>query len=390
MGGNTSDTLTLSDEIWNRDIEKMFTSSKMTEQFNFKAKFLQAIKYNSDKGEVGNYVFISDTGTITCLSNILPDIEFTQELGSIQIKNVFNIGSSRLVAFSDDKIYILEYQTSKFNVITLDIAKPQFFIPLNDKIFVIVTKNGEIHLVGEDNKNQLILKVEINSSIIQASCMNLDQQYILISTEATSYIISIINNPNCKDLATFANAEKVICDDREIYLAKKGSNIIYKVTARPDFTFSDPEPITPQTNENIIDFVLLSKKLLLIIYQNTILSYMAGTLSRQIVLPSTFSPKICFPLARIGYFILICKGGHILLCKLSDSSNPADKNEKKFIELSWLHKCEISQIVSIQESSFLTFDENGIAILWENLPNWWNAPHFLDMFGEKENSALQK
>lgn len=384
MGNNTSDTLTLSDEIWNRDIEKMFTSAKMTESFDFKAKYLIPISTKNESGEKLLYTFISDTGTIHCLSQILPDIEFTQQIDCKQILNYLILNNTSFALSTPENILVLQYNNTNFDIIAIDIANSQFLIHLNDKNFISITETGNIHLITEGKNQNSLAKLETNDKILNATLMSIDQQILLISTEKSSYMLPL-NNPVIKEIPTFSNATKIICDEREVYFTKTSMNGLYKCILKPDFAFSDPENIAVQ-NEKIVDFVLLTKKAVLVLYQSGVVSYLGGAIGKQISFAPAFSAKSIFLLSKVGFFIVLCKDGHILLCKHPDGTNPAEKNEKKYIELSWLHKCEINLITSLQESSFLTYDANETAILWENLPNWWNAPHFLDMFGERDNT----
>ena len=48
MGGAASDAKTLTDEIWNKDMKDMFSSSKMTEPYNFSAKYCFNLIYQNE------------------------------------------------------------------------------------------------------------------------------------------------------------------------------------------------------------------------------------------------------------------------------------------------------------------------------------------------------
>lgn len=54
------------------------------------------------------------------------------------------------------------------------------------------------------------------------------------------------------------------------------------------------------------------------------------------------------------------------------------------------HRCKPILSCKADDFSFLTFDENHVAILWESFPDWWKAPFMLKMFANNDEDEEDK
>lgn len=54
------------------------------------------------------------------------------------------------------------------------------------------------------------------------------------------------------------------------------------------------------------------------------------------------------------------------------------------------HKARPILSCTANELSFLTFDENHVAILWESFPDWWKAPSYFRMFEDQSDDSEEE
>ncbi|KAH0790688.1 hypothetical protein GPJ56_005380 [Histomonas meleagridis] len=83
-------------------------------------------------------------------------------------------------------------------------------------------------------------------------------------------------------------------------------------------------------------------------------------------------------------FIVMTKNGRLVVCRHPSFSKADKKPEIEQMELFQYHKEPIKVGCCGEELSFMTVDESGVCVLWENFPNWLDAPFTLGMFGESE------
>jgi hypothetical protein len=77
--------------------------------------------------------------------------------------------------------------------------------------------------------------------------------------------------------------------------------------------------------------------------------------------------------------VVICENGNLLVCRATDVSTKGPYLQKK------LHADPITAYCTGTEFSFLTIDRGGNPILWENIPDWWDAPYHSKLFQENTN-----
>lgn len=84
--------------------------------------------------------------------------------------------------------------------------------------------------------------------------------------------------------------------------------------------------------------------------------------------------------------------GTVVICRhppyISQGNSKDNPSVSTSIETSILfnyHRCKPILSCIADDFSFLTFDENHVAILWESFPDWWSAPYCLKMFGINDN-----
>jgi hypothetical protein len=79
-------------------------------------------------------------------------------------------------------------------------------------------------------------------------------------------------------------------------------------------------------------------------------------------------------------FAVVCRNGHLLIGRVSEIGKGEPYLQKK------LHTQNIAVWCNGDEFSFLTCDEGMNAVLWENVPDWWDAPYHLNMFRDSSES----
>jgi hypothetical protein len=74
-------------------------------------------------------------------------------------------------------------------------------------------------------------------------------------------------------------------------------------------------------------------------------------------------------------FVLVF-GEELVVCRATDFRKKEPSRQRR------LHEAEIVAFCSGEEFSFLTCDAKGNCILWENAPDWWDAPYAFKLFDE--------
>jgi hypothetical protein len=104
-----------------------------------------------------------------------------------------------------------------------------------------------------------------------------------------------------------------------------------------------------------------------------------GDLSKTGIAKASFAAEVgecreILTFAGQGVFVVICQNGHLLIGRTTEVGKTDPYLQKK------LHMLDIVTWCNGDEFSFLTCDVGGNAVLWENVPDWWDAPYQLNLF----------
>ena len=280
-----------------------------------------------------------------------------------------------------------------------NIQDVSFIFPCNETSFFCITKNGELLKINIQQNNSISTE---NISNLEGSFdpqeatffyLNLiDNKLFVASTKDYSYFVLTNNFSNVVKTDQIKEITKIINDDSDLYFTTKSTkdSEVFHVKISDKLTAQDfiPEKYYKDKEEKTITDIAFTQKSLIVLHENSI-HVVSNSFNASLAFRNDFIAQKIFLLERSNFFLVIARKGKIMLIRLPESPTPDVKEKIKQVDLSDLHKCEIQIIISSNES-FLTFDEKHTLILWENLPNWWNAPHFLDMFGENQSISSQQ
>jgi len=381
MGGNSSDNRTLSDEIWQRDITNMFTSAKMTRIPTIEPDFLLSVEYEKDSKRCFSYIFITKEGMIYSVSQILPDIEFTTELDCECVIDCALLSEATFALICDNKkVFIVEYSSLGFQIKEVLQDNANKIIPVNNTQFLILGCDLSLCLCDTTGMSSLIWKPLGTFEILSYSLIK-SSIFAVITNDSFFVGSALIPNSPIDMIDLHGFSSLVSTKSGATFLLSSDKKGIESVNISSGPIFSDRKKIAQLSNPI---------KKLVSYGQNTVLALMSSSI---VAFTNDFKPRTVnfsgFDLYDVLYlrkhpfFVAFSSNGRIILCKLPESSKSDENPQILTTELSDLHKSRIIRTTTGEESSFITLDENKCLILWENLPNWWNAPHFFDMFGEK-------
>ena len=397
MGGASSDAKTLTDEIWNKDIKDMFSSAKMTEPYNFSSKFCFNLFYQQNQEKNSCHCFISPSGEINCISEVLPDIDCSAKIDENENPEVLfaeKIFDNKVAISTNNNFYVVEYKKSSLEIKECGMKEISYIIPAPEKSFFCLSKTG--NLIKATIKDNDTINTEVLTTISDIFDPK-DSTFFFIesiklcvfSTKNATYFAYMNDLTNFVKQDQIKGITKLVSDNHDLYFTSEKTNNsqIHHIVIPNDIIPPQLyDKVSEVKDKKIIDIAIPLPKTLFVLYEKY-LDIACFDQRRLVEFHPDFIAKQLFPLERPNFVLIIAQKGKIMLLKFPDIQSQQDNKEKiKQVELSDLHKCEIEQVLSCNES-FITFDEKHTLIKWENLPNWWNAPHFLDMFGE--NQAFQ-
>lgn len=100
------------------------------------------------------------------------------------------------------------------------------------------------------------------------------------------------------------------------------------------------------------------------------------------------------PTSEPRVFAALFVDGTVVICRHPQFSDSKEKSSNSSsIETEVLfnyHRCKPILSCIADDFSFLTFDENHVAILWESFPGWWSEPYCLKMFENNNDDDDEK
>ena len=392
MGTNASDAKTLTDEIWCRDVKDMFTSAKMTEPYGFAAKYCFFMKFIQPNKELTNYYcFITDTGEVDCLSQVLPDIILTKKLEMTKVNYATKIFNDNYIAIcGDENVSVITLIDGKLDEKKVNIPKPIFAFSVSSTSFAVLSESKIISVnQGTDGSLETTESFNFpeNFAPNYENVLNFATQGVVVLSSATETYFGMLSNlTEFVKIDQIAGITKIVNYGSDFYFTKSDSPAaLYHIlfTGLSDKIKADVLDIPGyKKGIPIVDIEAISEKMCVILYEKFVYCTESNKIDQ---FPDYISGKKLFILPKKLFFLVIGKKGRIVIYKHPEITQQADTKETlKKADLSDLHKCEIQLICSPAEASFITFDEKNTIILWENLPNWWNAPNFLDMFGQNK------
>jgi hypothetical protein len=325
------------------------------------------------------------------VSQTLPDIILSKKLEMTKVNyatSVFDQNSVVICGSEGASVVSLvgdELEEKKINV-----QNSVFAFPLSSGAFAVLSESrlfAVSNASGENLEAKEIFAFPENFVPTYCAFLDLPATGAIVLSSATETYFGLTSNPE-----QFVKSDKIIGITKivnygtDLYFTRSDSpSALYHIELTGLSEFMEAEQVdTPGAKEGIpiVDIEAISQKMCVVLYEKSVFCTDSNKIDN---FADHIAGKKLFKLPKKLFFLVIGKSGRIVIYKHPEIAQQTDAKETlKKAELSDLHKCDIQLICSPAEASFITFDEKRTLILWENLPNWWNAPNFLDMFGQNK------
>lgn len=375
MGGSESGVPDdYKEQHWNRSVAKLFSSAKMTEPLGIQAEFVVPMH-----GKCGTmYTLISRSGLITGLSHALPDIVYSLDIPNVRINGAISLNPTTAVLWTIDEIIYVHATENEFvwEKTELTITPFQCY-KFSDSTVVIVGTNGSIW--KHENKESLCEvytgtgKAPVNFSVSGSSIAiaSADDITLFSLAQNTSNVIP----GETKDIVFVSECQIVyVTNEDTIKLIKVNESL--GVTEEKDLW-----------TKKITRIFKPNERCVMWLCQNELLSYIIDSQRQNPIIRATMPCQThiqsILQLADPRVIALICSDGNAMVIR--HPQYQVRKGEIEFSPMYSYHRAAIKFACTAEEFSFFTYDENGVAVLWESFPDWWAAPFYLGMFDDESN-----
>ncbi|OHT02275.1 hypothetical protein TRFO_30642 [Tritrichomonas foetus] len=438
------------EQHWSREIDKLFTSTKISDQLDFSPDFLIPLIFENDLNKPPIYAFISRDGEFLALSHILPEIPCQAQLHNTEIISVCEFSkNSFLVVTNKNIVYLVSYENDKFCFRDFQIQNPRLAAKIDESSFLVATTNSSVYLIrfspnnncnhnstidnniSENNNSCETNSNDINNENLSNDCgsnivnnnsieNNQDEIVLLFDSEYPSLPVCLIFQYNIIALSTESGLliGKLETDSKHafyqiysnvnhlvflnlfpqspflyLYCVSADTKKILGLKINSDLAIADPKDVFT-SHVSITDLQnITNTNTLIFCGGKDIHSYTPDFIRPQLHV-SIQNDKNIISLLQMHepkIFVAICIDGTIVVCRHPEFTR-ADpkKGEIEVVTLFNYHKSKPFLKCAADDFSFLTFDENHVPILWESFPDWWSAPYYLRMFDDNNNELPQQ
>lgn len=374
MGGSESGVPDdYKEQHWNRPVAKLFSSAKMTEPLGIAADFV--VPFLTKQGAI--YGLISRGGLITALSHALPDVLYNLEIPNVDIKGAVSFDATTAILWTENAVIKLNATEDAFEWEKRDLSFTPFeCLVLNATTFAIIGTDGSIWTHEVENKETA--EQVYNATGKETIKCSLSGSLIAISSAEDITLFSFSGKTG-KVITYETNDIALIGESHVLYVSKENTIKLIKVNEALE-VIEEKDLWT----KKITRMFKPNDKCVMWVCQNEFLSYIVDSQRQNPILrasmPVQTSILDVIQLSNPRIMALICSEGNTMV--LRHPQYQTRKGEIEFSPLYSYHRVPIKCGCTAEEFSFFTYDENGIAVLWESFPDWWTAPFYLGMFDD--------
>ena len=374
MGLNTS-----SASLWNREMQNLISTVKITEKYDFDGDFVIPF-YNQKQIFFG---FMMKNGTFNVIQSTLSQDDIVKKkVTDFEVKDVVQFKTDSVIVLTENNIIILCFRNNEIIIRNVIEERAKKIIKVNNNSFIAINESNEVLLITnlDENKNENTVKLwhaneDINDGIIFQN--GFGAKKLIIATCKSIAILEIKKDTDTKIKEVNINTTKVVqYDNNNLMFSSKESNSRYLF----DVSLEGPLNKVETKIDNIKDIISLEEGTVLFYNENTICTftlqlspqYLSCKIESEIIKLFTMKDK------RIN--IVICKDGTVTIIRHPIFKSHDKKAVIESYKLFKYHNSSIKLACAASDYSFITFDEDHICIFWESFPEWYNAPEQFGMF----------
>ena len=362
---------------WGRDISKLFNSAKMVDQVSCRPKFFTSLV--ADSGALF-YCAISEDGRVVGISHETLAHECVVQLQCASVQHVQSVRGAVAVVCSDGVVFTLRIANAQFECERFSIPGAVLALGFREK-FVVVTsecacflcelgghadevwgKRGGVPRAAAVSESRGLVFVSVDGRLVVGQCAASSERVCEFEAPTFSKMVSAVE-------------DDVVCVDA-------AGDSVFGVSVPDDLSECAVDKLF-DSSSGVVD-IAICDKLVFGITQKTVFVWgndMEEPHTKGV--PDPVALLVCQE-AKTG--VVITRDNSIIVFKMQ-VSEPIRLIRETFTESiaiaplpKALHKDTICGAVHGEEFSFMTCDESGRCILWESIPDWWDAPFVQSMF----------
>jgi hypothetical protein len=325
------------------------------------------------------YALIAESGDLFGLSHSTLSLteSFHIRLPTALFCHISQFSNDRLVLTSRTGcVFLISNAETHFAIETLSVPEPRLSLARQD-FFVSISETSAAFLCHFSGDTFSVWGGQSTAPIDAAFVSVGDKLCVIVSTLEGFLIGDVCRESSVRRLEQISGMKRLVCIEQTVYGISVDGNQILSAKLGDDLTLQETTTIT--TGRKFNDLTALTDQTLVGCSETEVFAFADGQVQR-FDLGKKQVDKCCEVLTFPGQniFVGICANGNIVVCRASEIGKKEPHVQKK------LHTVAIGSFCSGEEFSFLTLDLTGNAVLWENVPDWWDAPYHLRLFQDDE------
>ena len=393
---------------WNKPIDELYSSVKISENFPYSIKFIGCIRCNArnEKEKQPFYFLVTEENVIHALSYDTAKSDHSLQIDE-NIKHICQVlPYAYAITMENGAVKLITNYIDKFEVTDYDIQNTAFCIPCDTTQFIAIGRDYSARRISfkTNEINAILAKNDAaKQEPVDACVLNTNPNILVVLSSdhitcASFGITGATRHEIGKNMIKITTLQPnniiVLADDGMTLLSLKINNDgkispSNKLTDITSFHFEDKILTLQSRDVPFVKQTQASKRNAIPSYITTISSTYISVMDHRNKLMRYSIPEgkhvthiLMIPSTPPNLLAAACEDGSIFIIRIiQETGNDNDGIESfKNHELENFHHCKLKAIVSAFELMFLTIDENGRYVTWESFPDWWCAPYYFEMF----------
>jgi hypothetical protein len=327
------------------------------------------------------YALIAESGDLFALSHSTLSLteSFRMRLPAALFCHISQFSNDKLVLTSPTgRVFLISNAETQFAVETFSIPEPRLSVAHQD-FFVSITETSAAFLCRFSGDTVSIWGDQSVPPIDAAFVSIGEKLSVVVSTSEGFLIGDVCEQSYVRRLEGFPGLKKLVCVGGSFFGISVDGDQVLRVDLDDDLTIQKTTAIA--NGREINDLATVTDQTVIGCSATEVFAFVEGQLQLFDLTKKQVDgcrSVLTFPGQSI--FVGICANGNMVVCRASEVGTKEPHVQKK------LHTVEIRSFCSGDEFSFLTLDVTGNAVLWENVPDWWDAPYHLKLFQDDDTA----
>jgi hypothetical protein len=367
---------------WSRELPKVFSCAKIADPFMLLPKFIHPLFPAPDKVV---YLLCNAEGDLQALSHdTLSVIEsFSARLPAGPLA-LAPLTPQSLILTSQATVFVVSAQETAFSIVYIDIPGVVFTHALpGGAAFVAVTRDSAAFLCGPDGAAAQVW-ASPGARALSGAIVPRERPILVISAADGCFIGFAEKDSEPRRIDGVAAFWKITPEAGGVVGISESRAEIVRVMIDNDFKIQGTKVLCSESE--LSDIAVLSDQTVVACAKGVIMAAPPDAeVACCLIAKTAFAAEVddCQSLLHFegqNVFVVVCRNAHLLICRASEIGKKDPFLQKK------LHFVDIVACCNGDEFSFVTCDGGGNAILWENVPDWWDAPYHLKLFQDPSDA----